>query len=130
MLIAVISDSFDRFKAATGHVHLQRQSMAWRQTLSNASMSAHRLNRIQLTHATVCDTVAANNGGNDFKMPHMAKQHLEREGELPIMVSLSSTAKDHCQPFHQEADNQEQRHERLLGQQTLFPFRCSISVMF
>lgn len=50
------------------------------------------LNRIWLTHASVCDQIIVNNGGNDFKIPLMGKERLEREGRLPSLLPLSSKA--------------------------------------
>ena len=53
------------------------------------------LNRIWLTHAAVCDLIICNDGGNNYELPHMGKERLERQQKLPSMLPLSSTAKEH-----------------------------------
>jgi len=50
------------------------------------------LNRIWLTHASVFNRVIADEGGNNFDIPHMKKDALEKEGALPIQIDLSHDA--------------------------------------
>lgn len=52
------------------------------------------LNRIYLTHMTVCNAILENDGNNRFDIPHMQKQMLERTGNLPSRVELSEAAKE------------------------------------
>jgi len=58
-----------------------------------------QLNRIWLTHASVCDRIICCNGNNNFDIPHMSKAKLERAGALPSLLPLSSTAIEHYNAF-------------------------------
>jgi hypothetical protein len=51
------------------------------------------LNRVWLTHATVCNEIILDGGNNEFKIPHMGKAKLEREGKLPTHITLTAAAK-------------------------------------
>jgi hypothetical protein len=45
-----------------------------------------KINRMFVTLQTVFDEVIKANGGNEYKLPHMNKERLEREGRLPVAV--------------------------------------------
>jgi len=47
------------------------------------------LNRIWLTHASLLNEVIEQNGGNNYKIPHMGKARLERDGNLPVAIELT-----------------------------------------
>ena len=51
-----------------------------------------KLNRIWLTHQQVCDCILAHHGDNDFDIPHMAKESLEKQNELPTRLDLTEDA--------------------------------------
>jgi hypothetical protein len=53
------------------------------------------LNRIWLTHQTVMNQILANRGCNDFKIPHMNKEKLEREGRLPKVLPVDEAIQDY-----------------------------------
>ena len=53
-----------------------------------------KLNRVFLTHACCCDQIIRYYGSNNYKIPHMKKQHLERNGQLPRWVRVSQAAKE------------------------------------
>jgi len=57
------------------------------------------LNRIWLTHASVCDRIITTHGHNNFDIPHMSKGRLERAGNLPSLLGLSTEAKEHYNRF-------------------------------
>jgi len=47
---------------------------------------ATKINRLWLTHMTVMNEIIKSNGDNDFKIPHMGKERLERLGLLPEVI--------------------------------------------
>jgi hypothetical protein len=51
------------------------------------------LNKVWLTHATVCNCIIEEEGDNHFDIPHMKKNKLEREGKLPTHIPLTQQAK-------------------------------------
>eukprot|EP00977_Amphora_coffeiformis_P010639 scaffold2509_cov169-Amphora_coffeaeformis.AAC.7 len=50
------------------------------------------LNRIWLSHQSVCDEIIKSNGSNDFTLPHTKKEVLEHINQLPVSFSLSEDA--------------------------------------
>ena len=50
------------------------------------------LNRIWLSHQAVCDEILKDHGGNDFNLPHLQKEKLEKEGQLPRQLPVSDDA--------------------------------------
>jgi hypothetical protein len=60
-----------------------------------ADYDPKKLNRIWLTHGTVLNCIIEHEGDNHYKIPHMGKLKLEREGRLPDQISLSSQAIRH-----------------------------------
>jgi len=53
---------------------------------------ASSLNRIWLTHQSVLDEIILNDGGNDYDIPHINKDRLERMGKLPESLLVSDRA--------------------------------------
>ena len=49
---------------------------------------ASRINRIWLTLQSVFNCVLLSTGNNDYKLPHMGKDALERQGELPLVLPV------------------------------------------
>jgi hypothetical protein len=47
------------------------------------------LNKVFLTLQTVMELIILNDGGNNFKIPHMRKDALARQGQLPISIDVS-----------------------------------------
>ena len=50
------------------------------------------LNRIWLTHMSVMNEIIDHHGDNNFKIPHMGKERLERLGQLPRALVVTKTA--------------------------------------
>lgn len=51
--------------------------------------SRRALNNVFLTLQTVMDQIIQYKGGNDFQLRHMSKERLERDGRLPVSISVS-----------------------------------------
>ena len=52
-----------------------------------------KLNRIFLTHQMVCQCILeTEDGDNDFPLPHVNKDQMEREGKLPTNLPVSARA--------------------------------------
>ena len=51
-----------------------------------------KLNRIWTTHQQVCDCIMTHQGDNHYEMPHMGKEALERQNNLPSRLKLSEGA--------------------------------------
>ena len=49
----------------------------------------HKLNNIFLTLQGVMEQIILNDGGNDYKLPHMNKAKLARNNELPLTLIAS-----------------------------------------
>ena len=53
-----------------------------------------KLNRVFLTHACCLDQIIRFHGDNNYKIPHMRKEALERHGRLPRFVKVSTAAEE------------------------------------
>ena len=51
----------------------------------------HKINRIWLTMMSCFNQILDSCGGNSYKIPHMDKEKLEREGRLPVALNVSQT---------------------------------------
>jgi hypothetical protein len=49
-----------------------------------------KINRLFLTLQTICNSILEYHGDNQFKITHMGKERLEREGRLPICITLTA----------------------------------------
>ena len=54
-----------------------------------------RINHVWLTLMAVMNEIIDCNGGNDFDIPHLAKEVLERRNKLPIALEVTNTALMH-----------------------------------
>jgi hypothetical protein len=54
----------------------------------------NKINRVFVTLQTIFDTIIKEQGDNQFKIPHLGKDKLEKEGRLPLVVKLSQAALD------------------------------------
>ncbi|CAB9530410.1 transposon protein [Seminavis robusta] len=63
-----------------------------------------RLNHIWLTHMSVMNETLKAHGNNDFKIPHMKKQQLERNGMLPKVLDAVEEARDMLQVAQSDAE--------------------------
>jgi hypothetical protein len=50
----------------------------------------HTLNKVFLSHQAVMEQVILNDGGNEYKLPHMGKDRLARNSELPVALAVSN----------------------------------------
>jgi hypothetical protein len=55
---------------------------------------SNKINRIWITYMSCLNEIIDNDGGNDYKIPHMNKRKLEREDRLPRVLSVSENAAD------------------------------------
>jgi len=53
----------------------------------------NKINRIWLSLQTVFNNILNNFGGNEYKMTHMNKDKLEREGRLPVVLEVDPIAR-------------------------------------
>jgi hypothetical protein len=49
---------------------------------------SNKINRMWLTMQSVMNEIIKDNGGNDYNLPHMNKEKLEREGRLPLVLTV------------------------------------------
>ena len=52
----------------------------------------HKLNHVWLTLQSCLNMIIENDGGNDYKIPHMQKESMERRGLLPRVLDITPTA--------------------------------------
>jgi hypothetical protein len=55
---------------------------------------ANKINRVFVTLQAIFDTIIKEQGNNQFKIPHLGKEKLEKEGRLPSAVKLSQATID------------------------------------
>lgn len=48
-----------------------------------------KINRMWLSLMAFMNEIIDNDGGNDFKLPHMNKKRLEKEGRLPKVLDVT-----------------------------------------
>jgi hypothetical protein len=53
----------------------------------------NKINRIWLTRQQVMNGILDCNGDKTYKIPHMNKEKLEREGTLPMVLEVSESAR-------------------------------------
>jgi len=54
-----------------------------------------KLKQLWITLQAMCNEIVTSAGDNNFKMPHMNKEKLEREGQLPAVLDVDPTARHH-----------------------------------
>ena len=52
----------------------------------------HKLNLVWLTLQNFLNMIIENDGGNEYKIPHMGKESMERRGLLPHVLDITPTA--------------------------------------
>lgn len=52
----------------------------------------NKINRLWVTLQSIFNCIIEHHGGNDYKIPHMNKEKLEREGTLPRALAVSDEA--------------------------------------
>ena len=58
-----------------------------------------KLNRIWITLQSIMNEVIEDEGGNDYKIPHLNKDRLEREGTLPEVLDVTDAARPILEAF-------------------------------
>ena len=58
-----------------------------------------KLNHVWLTLQSCLNKIIENDGGNDYKIPHMGKQSLQRRGLLPVVLDVPPAASPWLNPM-------------------------------
>ena len=56
---------------------------------------ASKLNRIWLTYMSCLNKIIECDGDNQYRIPHMNKDKLERENRLPVQLEVTKAAQPH-----------------------------------
>ena len=57
---------------------------------SYTKLNTHKLNNVFLTSQKVMEAVILCDGSKSYKLPHISKEDLERRGQLPVSITVSS----------------------------------------
>nr|CCA27849.1 OSIGBa0101C23.14 putative [Albugo laibachii Nc14] len=60
-------------------------------TAAFATMSVKKLNHVFLLLQSVLECIMGEFGDNAYKLPHTAKERMERQGKLPLSITCGST---------------------------------------
>ena len=66
-----------------------------------------KLNHVWLTLQSCLNMIIENDGGNDYKIPHMGKESLERRGLLPGVLDITPTANAWLNPTMDDDSDQD-----------------------
>ena len=66
-----------------------------------------KLNHVWLTLQSCLNVIIENDGGNDYKIPHMGKESLERRGLLPGVLDVTPTANAWLNPMMDDDSDQD-----------------------
>jgi hypothetical protein len=61
------------------------------------------LNKVFLTHQQCLEKIILCDGGNSYKLPHMGKERLLRQGQLPVSIGVTDEP--------QQEEPQQEAHE-------------------
>ena len=67
----------------------------------------HKLNHVWLTLQSCLSMIIENDSGNDYKIPHMGKESMERRGLLPRVLDVTPTANASLNPTMDDDSNQD-----------------------
>ena len=67
----------------------------------------HKLNHVWLTLQSCLNMIIENDGGNDYKIPHMGKESMERRGRLPQVLDVTPTANAWLNPMMDDDSDQD-----------------------
>ena len=77
--------------------------------------SFRKMNRIWVTYQSVLNEIIQCNGGNDYHIPHMNKNKLEKEGKLPECLEVCKSGESWLKELHphleQNIDNAAQQED-------------------
>ena len=66
-----------------------------------------KLNHVWLTLQSCLNIIIENDGGNDYKIPHMGKESMERRGLLPRVLDVTPTANAWLNPMMDDDSDQD-----------------------
>ena len=66
-----------------------------------------KLNHVWLTLQSCFNMIIENDGGNDYKIPHMGKESLEQRGFLPQVLDITHTANAWLNPMMEDDSDQD-----------------------
>jgi hypothetical protein len=66
------------------------------------------LNKVFLTHQQCLEQIILCDGGNTFKLPHMGKERLLRQDQLPVSIGVS----DELQAKFSSCNSHNKKHRR------------------
>jgi hypothetical protein len=69
---------------------------------SFAELNRQTLNKVCLTHQHCLEQIILYCGGNNYKLPHMGKERLARQGQLPVSIGVSDELQAKIQLLQQE----------------------------
>jgi hypothetical protein len=78
---------------------------------SFVELDRHTLNKVFLTHQQVLEQIILCGGGNNYKLPHMGKERLLRQGQLPVSIGVSDELHARIQQLQQPQPQEEEAHE-------------------
>lgn len=64
---------------------------------SFAELDYATLNKVFLTHQKCLESIILCGGGNDYKLPHMNKDRLARQGQLPVSIQVTDELRQKIQ---------------------------------
>ena len=67
----------------------------------------HKLNHVWLTLQSCLNMIIENDGGIDYKIPHMGKESMERRGLLPGVLDVTPTANAWLNPMMDDDSDQD-----------------------
>ena len=67
----------------------------------------HKLNYVWLTLQSCLNMMIENDGGNDYKIPHMGKESMERRGLLPGVLDVTPAASAWLNPMMDDDSSQD-----------------------
>ena len=82
-----------------------------------------RLNHVWLTLQSCLNMIIKNDGGNDYKIPHMGKESMERRGLLPTVLDVTPAADAWLNPT---MDDDSTLDADDSGDEMLFPMTTAI----
>ena len=66
-----------------------------------------KLNHVWLTLQSCLNMIIENDGGNDYKIPHMGKESMERRGLLPRVLDVTPSATAWLNPMMDDDSDQD-----------------------
>jgi hypothetical protein len=68
---------------------------------SFVELDRQTLNKVFLTHQQCLEQIILCDGGNNYKLHHMGKERLLRQGQLPVSIAVSDELQDKIQQLQQ-----------------------------